>query len=70
MSTKRMIIDNHCDTSIEKVIIEISMDDLERMSKTFARKYKDFAGLEVHFDHDDNNDYDGMIEIKTTYDKI
>ena len=70
MSTKKMIIDNRCDVSEPKVITEISMDDLEIMFKTFASKYSDFNGLEVHFDYCDKNDYDGMIEVKSINDTI
>lgn len=68
MSTKRMIIDNHCDPEIGKIITEISMDDLEIMFKTFASTYKDFAGIEIHFDFDDSNEHDGMIEVKSLND--
>ena len=65
MSTKkRMIIHDQCDITADNVVQEIDMDDLERLFKSYGAKYENFGRLEIHFDYHDDNDWDGMIEIK------
>ena len=61
MGIKRMIV-NHPDG--HKEIVTMNMDDMERLFKKFGAQHPNFGGFEVHFDYNDDNDYDGMIECK------
>jgi len=59
MSSKRMIV---YAPDGSKDIKTIDMNDLEALFKEFGAEYPGFGGFEVHFDYNDENDHDGMIE--------